>query len=310
MVSSYSRSWNSSLDCSRRKGGISTDIITISLDGIPVRLREHHDFRFLSRLGKVICVFDEQDSGNICFGLDTGTERLFVKYAGARTIDFPGSPEEAVSRLKRAIVPFEALRHPNLVELLEHFPTSDGYAAVFAWFPGECLHPHWAFAGHDKYHHPDSPCYWYRQLPLSRRLESLDIIFAFHEYICAKGYVAIDFYDGSILYDFARYLTCICDIDYYEKLPYTNPIGRMWGSKRFMSPEEFEYGAVIDELTNVFNMGATAFVLLGGEDSRSFAEWGASEALYEVARKAVNPVKSQRYSSITAFRRAWDEAKG
>ena len=37
------------------------------------------------------------------------------------------------------------------------------------------------------------------------------------------------------------------------------------GFLRFMSPEEFELNATIDERTNVFNMGAMAFSLLGGE---------------------------------------------
>ena len=42
-------------------------------------------------------------------------------------------------------------------------------------------------------------------------------------------------------------------------------MGRLWGSSCFMSPEEFELNAIIDERTNVFNMGAMAFSLLGGE---------------------------------------------
>lgn len=42
-------------------------------------------------------------------------------------------------------------------------------------------------------------------------------------------------------------------------------MGRLWGSSRFMSPEEIELGAKIDERTNVFNIGAIAFGLLGGE---------------------------------------------
>ena len=32
-------------------------------------------------------------------------------------------------------------------------------------------------------------------------------------------------------------------------------MGRLWGSSRFMSPEEFELNAIIDSRTNVFNMG-------------------------------------------------------
>lgn len=83
-----------------------------------------------------------------------------------------------------------------------------------------------------------------------------------------ENYVAIDFYDGSILYDFETKITKICDIDLYQKKPYINTMGRLWGSSRFMSPEEFELDAVIDEKTNVFNMGAIAFCVL--RRTRSF----------------------------------------
>ncbi|MEG6589082.1 hypothetical protein [Paenibacillus barengoltzii] len=74
-----------------------------------------------------------------------------------------------------------------------------------------------------------------------------------------RGYVAIDFYDGCVLYDFAAQKTILSNIDLYAKSPYINTMGRMWGSSRFMSPEEFTLGAVIDEVSNVYVMGATAF---------------------------------------------------
>jgi len=44
-------------------------------------------------------------------------------------------------------------------------------------------------------------------------------------------------------------------------------MGRMWGSSRFMSQEEFTLGVAIDEITNVYPMGAVAFALFGGESS-------------------------------------------
>lgn len=264
---------------------------------------------FLGELGKLFCVFDEQDSGNISFGLDSGTEQLFVKYAGAKTIDYSGKTEDAVCRLQQAMPVYEALRHPHLVELREHFAVADGYVAVFAWFPGECLHAHWAFTPQEKYCHPASPSYRYKQLPIGCRLESLDSIFAFHAFVAAQGYVAIDFYDGSVLYDFAQHRTKICDIDVYAKRPYYNTMGRLWGSSRFMSPEEYELGAVIDEVTTVFTLGATALAFLGGETDHAFEKWDGNMALFEVAQKAVNPERRERYTSIAAFRAAWDAAR-
>ena len=41
----------------------------------------------------------------------------------------------------------------------------------------------------------------------------------------------------------------------YILKPFVNKMGRLWGSSRFMSPEEFELNAMIDSRTNVFNMG-------------------------------------------------------
>lgn len=117
--------------------------------------------------------------------------------------------------------------------------------------------------------------------------------------------MAIDFYDGSILYNFKTNETKICDIDLYSKKPYVNTMGRLWGSSRFMSPEEFQLNSIIDGKTNVFNMGAIAFALLGGGQDRSFIKWEASEGLYEVAYRAVNENRSERYASMEEFNNEW-----
>jgi serine/threonine protein kinase, bacterial len=50
--------------------------------------------------------------------------------------------------------------------------------------------------------------------------------------------------------------------------------------------------------------------LLGGECDRFFDTWDAGPALYEVASKAVNPERRERYPSLAAFQHAWGEAKG
>ena len=60
---------------------------------------------------------------------------------------------------------------------------------------------------------------------------------------------------------------------------------------------EFEVGAEIDERTNVFNMGAIAFGLLGGELDRSILKWDAGSELYEIAMKAVQKNKGQIFNS-------------
>ena len=79
------------------------------------------------------------------------------------------------------------------------------------------------------------------------------------------------------MYDFDKGRTIICDIEMYATAPYTNNMGRMYGSSRFMSPEEFNLGAAIDEITNVYTMGAAAFALFGDEERRNRA-FGRLEA--------------------------------
>ncbi|BBI34230.1 serine/threonine protein kinase [Cohnella abietis] len=282
--------------------------VTITLNDISFQLHKDKDFEWLKELGNVFCVFDQQDSGNISFGVQNGETKRFIKYAGAHPLAYLGDPKDAVTRLKQAIPLYQHLSHQHLINLINHFEVEDGYALVFEWFDGECLHPHWSFPPPAKYNDPNSPYFRYKQLPTELRLLSIDSIFSFHVEVEASGYVAVDFYDGSILYDFNTNATKVCDIDVYQKKPFINTMGRLWGSSRFMSPEEFELGASIDSVTNVFNMGAIAFALIGGELDRSSTKWDAGKALYEVALKAVEPNRNDRYQSVKEFYSAWKSA--
>ncbi len=200
------------------------------------------------------------------------------------------------------------LRHPHLIALEDSLETAHGYAAVFGWFEGECLHPHWQFSDGIGKHHPAGPYARYRKLPVEERLLSLSQIFAFHTFVEANSYVAVDFYDGSLLYDFQNHVTKICDIDFYQKKPVINDLGpSFWGSPRYKSPEEYELGAPIDERTNVYTMGALAFGLLGGELDRSRERWEAGDELYAVARKATEPERGERHGCVREF---WEEWRG
>jgi len=284
--------------------------IKYKVDNVSFELQEQHDFTWLQSLGTVFCVFDQQDSGNISFGIEKNDTKLFVKYAGCRPMEFSGNPRDAISRLIAAVPLYTTLEHPNLIRLVDHFETDDGYAVIFEWFNGACLHSHWLFASAPKHTHPDSPFYKFRQLSIEKRLQSLDCIYEFHEYVESKGYVAVDFYDGSILYDFSADSTKICDIDFYRLAPSVNDMGdSFWGARRSKSPEEFILGEPIDAKTNVFTMGTIAFGLLGGEMDHSFSKWEASGPLYEVALRAVRPEREQRYRTVNDFKRAWDLAK-
>ncbi|KAB8138164.1 serine/threonine protein kinase [Gracilibacillus oryzae] len=278
----------------------------MTIDKADFQLQEEHCFDWLKPLGEVFCVFDQQDSGNISFGVEKDGQKYFVKYAGAKPIDFTGNPEEAMERLRKAVPVYESLAHPHVIMLLDHFSTKEGYVLVFEWFEGECLHSHWSFGGKAKYTNPLSPFYRFKKLSIEKRLKALDAIFAFHAYVEAQEYVAIDFYDGSILYDFENDEIKICDIDFYQKSPSVNDRGEhFWGAYRSKSPEEFQLGAPIDSITNVFNLGAIAFGLLGGEMDHSYAKWETSSGLYDVAIKAVEEDRQKRYATVKEFYHAW-----
>ncbi|WP_089742404.1 protein kinase domain-containing protein [Gracilibacillus ureilyticus] len=269
-------------------------------------LQSSHDFEWLKQMGEVFCVFDQQDSGNISFGVQKDGQKYFVKYAGAQPMEFSGNKEDAVDRLIQAVSVYESLKHPHLIKLLDHFSVKNGYVLVFDWFDGECLHSHWSFGGKAKYNNPMSPYYRFKRLDTEKRLKALDAIYNFHNHVEANKYVAVDFYDGSILYNFQKDEIKLCDIDFYRKKPAINDIGTyFWGSTRLKSPEEYELGAPIDSKTNVFNLGAMAFCLLGGELDRSFSKWEANLGLYEVAMKAVEEDRMRRYATVEAFYEAW-----
>ena len=62
--------------------------VTLFPDGVPCALQEAFDLSFLRQWGKVFRVFDQEDSGNLCFGLEDETHRYFVKFAGARPVRY------------------------------------------------------------------------------------------------------------------------------------------------------------------------------------------------------------------------------
>jgi len=66
--------------------------------------------------------------------------------------------------------------------------------------------------------------------------------------------------------------------------------------------------AIIDEITNVYTMGATAFALFA-YGNRATDSWPLSKVLYDVAKKAVSDNRSQRQQSIRQFMAEWRAAR-
>ena len=266
------------------------------VDGIPFKLKSAFDFSFLSKYGTVFKVYDDQDSGNICFGTEKDGQRYFVKFAGAPTEQYNGDPKDAIARLKATLPIYSELQHRNLIKFVKTEEIGGGFAMVFKWVEGDCMGRMYP-AAHRRF----------MQLPIEDRLTVFRDILSFFEYVASQSCVAIDFYDGSIMYDFKNGKTTICDIDFFRKQPCTNDMGRMWGSSRFQSPEEFQLGAVIDEITNVYTVGATAFALFGGYN-RTRDNWQLNDKLFKVVTKAVSDDREQRQQSIRQLREEWEAA--
>ena len=161
---------------------------------------------------------------------------------------------------------------------------------VYAWAEGELLH-HNAL---DRF----------RALPVHEILPCSMPWYALHARLAQAGWVAVDFYDGCLIYDFRRQDLTVVDLDTYHRGPLTNEMGRMFGPTRFMAPEEFELGATIDERTTVFTMGRTAAVLLS-DGSLDHGPFRGSEAQWEVMLTACSAGPNDRFATVAALNAAW-----
>lgn len=299
-------------------------MVNYKIDSVKFSLNEKYDFSWLQAMGKVFAVFDQNDSGNISFGVDSGKEKYFVKVAGLNTTESVQSKENAIATLKKAMLVYEEIRYEKVIKLIRHYSLDSLYVAVFEWVEGECLFDHWNFEKYELNPQIIPPAKRFKQLTVSKRIELANIVFSFLEIVSEKGYVAVDFYDGSIMYDFHNDAIKICDIDLFRKKPTFNDVGmNYWGTKRVKAPEEYQYGAVIDEKTNVYTLGAILFNSFFGNytdaemkqiyEKNSFLpcpieSWELGRECYEVVLKAVSKDKSERYTSIRDFHMAWNMA--
>ncbi len=253
---------------------------------------------YLAEIGTLFRVFDQQDSGCISYGLHAAGRNWFIKYS-----DKPAS----IAHMLNAAAFHRDISHPRIPKLLHAFRDRIGYAQVYEWVDGEVLYSP-QYPGREGRSHPDSPHFRFRQLPVNAIIAALNTVYEIHADLEQRGYVAVDFYDGAMIYDFSRGELRLCDFDHYVRGPFTLEADRLFGSSRFMAPEEFVRGSRIDRRTNVFTMGASAFVFLANDGSRDARDWRASEALYRVALRAVAPDPGDRYPSVQAWLEAWRTA--
>ncbi len=251
---------------------------------------------YLKQVGDVFRKFRWQDSGCISYGIESGGEHWFVKYS---------KQPQGIESLRRAEYLHYQVDHPALAKLHNVITCPDGVALVFDWLPGEVLYDYVTHRGQQGRNNPGSPHYRFRNLPEEKILAALDIIFDLHVLLAEQGFIAVDFYDGCIMYDFETERTSIVDLDEYRPGPFILEADRLPGSRRFMAPEEYMKGSQIDQVTNVFTLGRTVVELLG---SGSVERLRGSEAMKTAIRCAVDPDRAKRYPSVGEFVAAWNKA--
>ncbi|WP_063734171.1 hypothetical protein [Streptomyces virginiae] len=126
----------------------------------------------------------------------------------------------------------------------------------------------------------------FRAQPLTQISIALDTLLNAHLAVEDAGYVAVE-YDGCMLYDFDQQRMMLCDLDEYRPGPFTLEADRLPGSSRYMAPEEFVRGSLIDIRTTVFNLGRALRLLLDAGDEET--QWRGTPAQLAVIMQATAP---------------------
>ena len=289
-------------------------MVKCKIDNIEFKLKEYQDFSWVNDYGIVFSVIDETGSGCISFGVQKDNKKYFIKIAGAKTVEAEISEQDSIDLLKDAVEKYKNIHHQNLIKYIDSFDINEFFAVIFEYADGECLFDHWNF---EKYKNDSTlitPIQKFKKLEISKRLDVVYKLFSFFETFINAGYVAVDFYDSSIIYNFEKDEATFCDIDLFRKLPTKNDLGKdYYGTKRLKAPEENELGATIDELTNEFTLGAIIFDIfsnVSNNDKRyeigmfipnDLEEFELNTKTYNVLLKATNYDRNNRYTSINEF---------
>ena len=236
-------------------------------------------------LSRVFVVFSEQDSGCVSYGIEQDGRRLFVKTASARS---------ARSSLRSVIGFHRVVSHPAIVRSIDAGDDHELTWVVYPWRDGRVLNAA-TVHGSDR-----SALDEFQHLPIDEVTAALNTIIDAHVAIAAAGYVAVDLYDGCFLYDFDARAMWLIDLDEYRRGAFRVEDDRLPGSTRYMAPEEFRRGDLIDVRTTVFNLGRAITFLLGDRDG-----WRGSAAQFEVAARATASKPDDRFPNVAALSEAW-----
>ncbi|WP_405872486.1 serine/threonine protein kinase [Streptomyces sp. NBC_00005] len=253
----------------------------LDVDGIPAVEP------YLRSVGEVFRAFREQDSGCVSYGVQLPDgARWFVKEA---------TTDRARRSLDRAWSFHRAVRHPVIVPQLHRIAVRDGgrTAVVMPWHPGDLLYGAEARSR-------------FRTLPVPRILRALDRILDAHLAVEAASHVAVDLYDGAFLYDFDADAVHLIDLDEYRPGPFVLTEDRLPGSRRYMAPEEWRRGSVIDIRTTVHALSRTARLLLdAGDDERA---WRGTAGQLAVVERGTRADPGERFAGVRELAAAWRAA--
>jgi serine/threonine-protein kinase len=264
---------------------------------------------FVASCGTIVETFDRsQDSGNVSWIVATDAGEYFAKSAGTTTEPAPGQPVPyfdhagRVRLLRNAVAVAASCDHRSLARLRNVVETGDGPVLVYDRAPGELV-------GTPREHRADpaSPYRRFAGLPAARHVPLVLELFDAHVALATAGWIACDLYDGCLIVDFSTDRLTLIDLDTYVRGPFVNTMGRMFGSDRYMAPEEYELGAAIDQRTTVFTLGRLA-LHLGSDTTDDPRRYVGGADLAAVLVRATSARPADRYPDVSTLAAAYADA--
>lgn len=261
--------------------------------------------------GEVLARYDHrtQDSGNVSWLVSTSGGDLFVKSAGPEVTPLGAAPAHLdsparVELLRSAAAIARSVDHPVLASLRAVIETPQGPVLVYDRAPGELV----GVPAEQR----DDPGSSYRRFATAApqlRLAVFDQLLDAHRALEEAGWVACDLYDGCLMVDPRTGRLTLIDLDTYRRGPSANDMGTMFGSSRFMAPEEFALGAPLDARTTVFTLGRLLHHFGTGltEDLGRFCGGPAGAAVVE---RATRTDRAERFADVAELLAAWRAARG
>lgn len=251
---------------------------------------------YLAQVGEVFTAGPVRDPGCRTYGvrLPDG-ERWAVKEAVT---------DAGQRSLERGWAFHRAVRHPAIVPQVHRLSAGGRTVVLLPWRDGECLYHRTPPRAPGE--RPGAAMARFRALPLPEVLAALDRVLDAHLAVERAGQVAVDCYDGVVLYDFAERTSHLVDLDEYRRGPFVLQADRLPGSRRFMAPEESVRGAIIDIRTTVYTLGRMARLLLdAGDEERA---WRGTALQRKVIEQATCADPPHRYPTVRQFVGEWRAA--